>query len=334
MPPAHRPRAAFAIAPNLVEPFFGVHRARLDRFVDLHPETITDFAVVDDQVMAGLDVLITGWRSPHVDIPSLERMPGLRAVIHAGGSVKSHVYPVVWERGIQVSSAAAVNAVPVAEFSMAMILLASKRVLPFSAAYQRQQAPLDIEGRYLDIGANGLAVGIVGASSVGRRLLTMLQPTDVVPLVYDPHVDEADIAALGGHKVSLERVMSCAVVSLHVPSLPETHRMIGAPELALMPEGGTLINTARGSVLDHDALLAEVEDDRLFAVLDTTDPEPLPPGHPFYSSARVLLTPHVAGSLGNELHRLGGSAVSEVERLVSGEPLRHPVRAENLLTLA
>lgn len=322
------------MAPDMVPRFFGPHMKCLKGLIDLHEETIVDLTSTDASVLSKLDLLITGWSAPRLDRAALERLPSLRAVVHAAGSVKAHLHSEVWERGIQVSSATAFNAIPVAEYTLAMILLASKRALSLAHEYAQRQRFIDVGRCYEDIGSNGLEVGLIGASAIGRRVLQLLQHHDLRPVVYDPYVSAADIAALGARKACLEEVMTCPVVSIHAPSSPQTKRMVGARELVLMPEGGTLINTSRGSLLDHDALMDHVLPGRIFAVLDVSDPEPMPQGHPFYSCPHVLLTPHVAGSHGNELPRLGLAAVEEVARLVKGLPLRHPVHAEHLVTSA
>jgi phosphoglycerate dehydrogenase-like enzyme len=121
-----------------------------------------------------------------------------------------------------------------------------------------------------------------------------------------------------------------SIISVHAPQLPETLHMIGAAELAAMPDGATLINTSRGSLIDESALLPHLEFGRLDAVLDVTDPEVPPPGSPFYTLPNVLLTPHLAGSFGNELHRMADHALSELERYAAGLPFTEPVRPDAL----
>lgn len=117
---------------------------------------------------------------------------------------------------------------------------------------------------------------------------------------------------------------------MHAPQLPETHHLIGAAQLAAMATGTTLINTARGSLIDEDALLAELRSGRLHAVLDVTDPELPPALSPLYELPNVLLTPHIAGSQGNELHRMADQALDEMERFASGLPFADPVHAGSL----
>ena len=117
---------------------------------------------------------------------------------------------------------------------------------------------------------------------------------------------------------------------MHAPDIPQTKGLLDRRRLALIPDGGMLINTARGALVDHDALIAELETGRLSAVLDVTDPEPPPADSPLFQLPNVFLTPHVAGSMGNELERLGRSAVDELERLTIGRPLVHQVHQTDL----
>ena len=110
------------------------------------------------------------------------------------------------------------------------------------------------------------------------------------------------------------------LVSVHVPVTAETAGMIGAAELSLLRDGGTLINTARGEILDQAALESELLSGRINAILDVTVPEVLPPDHVFYGLPNVFLTPHIAGSMGTELLRMGDHVVAELERYVAGVP--------------
>lgn len=266
-------------------------------------------------VLAETELLLTGWGAPALDEAFLRRTPRLRAVAHAAGTVKRLVTPEAWERGIRFSTAAEANGIPVAEYALAMILLAGKRVFD-AQRFLRTERTLAWRPSG-PFGNDGAVIGVVGASRIGRRLLELLRPFDVQVLLSDPTVDAGEAAVLGAELVALDDLLArSAVVSLHAPLLSSTERMIGARELARMPDGATLVNTARGRLVDTDALVAELVSGRLRAVLDVTDPEPLPPGHPLYEAPGAFLTPHVAGALGNELHRLGAHAVAEIERFI------------------
>lgn len=288
----------------------------------------------DDPAIAGLlpsvEVLVTGWDCPPVDAAVLDAMPHLRAVLHAAGSVKQHLTHEFWDRGLLVSSAADANAVPVAEYTVSAILLAGKGVFGLRERYRAARAfvPADVVD---GVGNFGLRVGVVGASRIGRRVINLLRAFDVEVFLTDPHVDEAAASDLGATLVDLDKLMAtCDVVSLHAPDIPDTHRMIDRDRLSLMRDGGVIINTARGALVDSGALTRELVEGRLSAVLDVTDPEPLPADSPLFDLPNVFLTPHIAGSQGNELARMGESTAAELERLVHGRPLRHAIRRSDL----
>ncbi|MFD9568598.1 hydroxyacid dehydrogenase [Streptomyces sp. NPDC059982] len=277
-------------------------------------------------VLARAEVLFTGWGCPPLNEEALRRMPRLRAVVHAAGSVKHHVTEACWKRGLLVSSAAAANALPVAEYTLAAILFANKRVLEAAHAYRVARGPVDPLHRYPRAGNYRKTVGLVGASLIGRRVLELLRPFDLSVLVNDPYADPAEVTALGGEPCSLDELLRRSdVVSLHAPLLPQTHHLLDASRLGLMPDGATLINTARGSLVDTAALTEELVTGRLHAVLDHTEPEVLPAASPLFNLPNVLLTPHVAGSLGGELDRLAATAVEELERYARGLGFRHAV---------
>src|SRR5690349_11264822 len=144
--------------------------ARLNESVDIDPGLVAeDFAGPRvRKVLARTEILVTGWGSPVLDAAALDAAPGLRAVLHSAGSVKGFVTPEVWRRGIAVSSAAAANAIPVAEYTLAMILLAGKDVL---GARDRLRTGRAFPGWEIapGIGNHGRRVGVVGASRIGRR---------------------------------------------------------------------------------------------------------------------------------------------------------------------
>lgn len=294
---------------------------------------VTDFGTAPRASLATVEVLVTGWGCPRVDAAALGLMPALRLIAHAAGSVKAHIDPVCWERGVEVTTAAAANAVPVVEFAVAHIVLAGKDV--FGAAHRYAAGLPDRPAAAPQVGNYGQVVGIVGASRIGRGVLERLRTFDFVCLVADPTITAEDARELGAELVGLEELMARSrVVSLHAPLLPETEGMIGARQLAALKDGTVFINTARGRLVDHVALRRELVSGRVSAVLDVTDPEPLEPGDTLFSLPNVQLTPHLAGSTGNELYRMTALALDEVENLAAGRPPRYPVRLADLAWMA
>lgn len=273
-----------------------------------------------------IELLVTGWGAPSLGARELDALPRLRAIVHWGGGV-GFLDPSATQRGIAVSSARAANAVPVAEFTLAMIVLAAKDAFWVSRDYTHRQEPVDREVELAHTGLFDRTIGVVGASSIGTLVLQMLQSHDVNTVVFDPFATTEQARSLGaqltGDLVDLARRSS--ILTVHAPELPQTRGMISRKVLAALPDGATVINTARGSLIDQEALVEELRDGRLRAVLDVTEPDVLPAGHPLYSLPNVYLTPHLAGSTGSELLRLGAAAVSEVERFVAGIPFAHPI---------
>jgi len=283
-----------------------------------------------------VQVLITSWGCPRIDAEVVAAFPSLRLIAHLAGSVKGFVDETVWHRGVQVINAVAANAVPVAEYTLAAILFSNKQVLRLAAfyhQYRENRSPWTREAP--NVGNYRKAIGVVGASHVGRKLLDLLRPFDFEILLYDPYITSGEARELGGRKAGLAELLSRSdVVTLHAPLLPETRHMIGPRELSLMKDGATLINTARGGLIDQDAMIVELASGRINAVLDTTEPEVLPAGSPLFRLPNVLLTPHIAGSLGTETQRLADHVVDEIERFAHGQALHHRVRFEDLVRLA
>jgi phosphoglycerate dehydrogenase-like enzyme len=191
-------------------------------------------------------------------------------------------------------------------------------------------------GGYGHLSNHRRTVGIVGYSKVGRRVVDLLgRIGSAITLVADPYVTRGPIERAGATLLDLpELLRRSEILSLHGPALPGTRHMIGAAELALLPDGATAINTARGSLIDTAALTHECRQGRLFAILDVTDPEPLPSDHPLRHLPTVVITPQLAGSLGSEVLRLSDSMLDEIGRWTADEPLLAEVTAADLALIA
>jgi phosphoglycerate dehydrogenase-like enzyme len=282
--------------------------------------------------LSEVEVLVTSWGAPALTPERLAGAPHLRAVFHCAGSLRALVTDEVWRRGLLVTSGADANAVPVAEFTLAMVILAGKKA-PFIAAAGSGPPSLSGSARWGDLSNLRRTVGVVGFSRIGRLVVERLHANleGVRVLVSDPFADPAEVAAAGAEPVDLHAALpQVDVLTIHAPALPSTAGLVGREELALLPDHATVVNTARGSLLDHDALADECRPGRLFAVLDVTDPEPLPTDSPLRSMPTVLLTPHLAGSLGTEVHRLTDRALDDLARWCAGEPVADRVTAGSM----
>ena len=329
--PNHRPGAVLAMNPAKAAAIFDAPaRQRLLDLVDTDPDLVLDDLTTEpaQRALANAEVLVTGWGCPPLDAGVLRAAPRLRAVVHTAGTVKGHVTEACWDRGLQVTSAAAANAVPVAEYTLAAILFANKRVLPARDAYRRTRdtAGTDWYARLSTAGNYRRRIGIIGASRIGRRVIELLRPFDLQVLVSDPCLDAAGAADLGVQLATLPELFAgCDIVSVHAPWLPSTEGLVSRELLAAMPDRATLINTARGALVDQQALERELVSGRLDAVLDVTEPEVLPAASPLYDLPNVLLTPHIAGSMGVELRRMADFALDELERWTRDLPFLDPV---------
>ena len=292
------------------------------------------------ETLAEAEVLVTSWGSPRIDRPFLDAMPRLRLVVHAGGTIKPLIDAEAFARGIRVSSAAEANAVPVAEYTLAVVIMAAKRAFTTAARYRAGVRGASGTHRDLSglgrIGTYGLTVGVVGASRIGRRVVRLLRDVlDADVLLYDPFgAGELTEDPRVRHTGLDELLRGSDVVSLHAPLTALSRGMIDAGALALMRDGAVLVNTARGALVDTDALVAELVSGRLDAVLDVSDPEPLPGDSVLFTLPHVFVTPHMAGALGVEVLRLGCLAVDEVERYAAGLPLRYELFPDQLDRLA
>lgn len=308
--------------------------ADIDRIADLVRPFLTAQELADQpDALRDTEVLLTGWGAPVVDAALLERAPRLRAVLHAAGSVKHIVTDAAWQRGVTVVSAAAANAEPVAAMTAAQILLAARGVQASRRVYRAERT---LSAARVASGARDTVVGLVALGAIGVRVAERLRGTGVRMLAADPFAS-ADVAdALDVELVSLEELFSrSAVVSLHAPLLPSTTGMIGAELLERMPHGATLINTARGGLIDESALI-DVFSRRgdLTALLDVTAAEPPVADSPLWDLENVELTPHVAGSMGADRAGMGQLVCDELERMIEGVPLRHRVTQEALARMA
>ena len=333
------PKLAFAMAADKTRHVFDDEAlARLARTCDIvRAAPLEEFSSAEARaVLAEIDILVTGWGCPMVTADVVRSAPKLKLIAHAAGTVKFTIDTAVYEAGIRVTHAADANAVPVAEYTLAAILFANKRVFELRDRYRADPGRRSTYALMNEpIGNYHRTVGLVGASRIGRRVAKMLAGFDFTVLLSDPFVTRGDPVLAGAELVDLDTLMARSdVVSVHAPSLPETQAMIGAREFSLMKDGAALINTARGAVIDEAAMIAELQTGRIHAVIDVTDPEIPETGSPLYSLPNVFLTPHVAGAVGTERLRLGQLAIEEVERFVAGKKLEFEIEPALLERLA
>lgn len=284
----------------------------------------------------GVETVFSTWGMPVFTEDEIAKyLPSLKYVFYGAGSVQPFARPFL-ARGVRVFSAWAANAVPVAEMTVAQIVLANKgyyvsgRLLSSGNVGAAREAFAKCRGNY------GETVGIIGAGMIGKLVIAKLKEYRLRVIVFDPFLPDEKAKELGCEKCSLEELFSQAfVISNHLANNAGTKGMLGYDLFKLMRENAVFINTGRGAQVVEDGLvriLSERPD--LTALLDVTYPEPPEEGHPFYALENCFLTPHIAGSAGDEVRRMGEYTVSEYEAVAGGKAARYEVTAEMLKTMA
>lgn len=273
------------------------------------------------------DILVTGWGSQ--PLPA-DPGPRLKLVVHSAGTIRHLIPPELLDQ-VRVSQASAGMAQSVAELALFMTI---SRLRDLDQIDRVMTTNLrDHAWHNADFGLGrtlaGTTVGVIGASRVGRAYLKLVVASGAQALLYDPYLDEREAKELGARLVPLELLLSSsAVVALHAPVTDETRLMLDAKNLALIPDRGVLINTARSALVDTEALLKELRNGRISAALDVFDHEPLPADSEWWRLPNVLLTPHLGAQTWHSRRTQGAIVVDEIRRYLAGLELRHEVRAD------
>ena len=288
------------------------------------------------EALRDVEIIFSTWGFWEFDEETFALFPKLKAVFYGAGSVKRFAVPFL-ERGIVVMSSWAANAIPVAEYTLAQILLSSKQYwqqLPLASSRQQfREERLDkrtIHGIYEQ------RVALIGAGMIGRTVIKLLKPFHIHVCVVDPYLSEEDAKELGVERIELaDAFATCQVVSNHLPNIPSTVGMLTREHFSSMLPYATFINTGRGAQIVEDDLQAVLnERSDIVALLDVTSPEPPIDDSPFYSMENVYLTPHIAGSIGNEVVRMADYVIEEARRFLNGETLTYAVDLEMLERMA
>lgn len=308
------------------------HIREIGELIDIPPTPYTTESIRENlHLLESVDVLFSGWKSPVLDQEFLNAAPNLKAVFYGAGSVRQMVTPEFWKSGIQITSAWAKNAIPVAEYTLSQILFCLKLGWQHNANSKRRFAErLPVHGTYHS------TIGLIGMGAVGKLARNLLLDYDIEVLVHDPFVSETLANEWKIQLVSLEEIFErSAVVSLHCPDLPSTKEMIGKEHFESMPNWASFINTARSATVRHTDL-CDVYEKRtdLWAVLDVTEEASEEEYERLVELPNVTLTPHIAGSLGSERQRLGQLMVDELKRFLQTNPLRYQLNEESFQIMA
>lgn len=276
------------------------------------------------------------WGFPPLTEEEIKKIfPSLKAVFYAAGTVQAFARPFL-NLGIRLFSAWQANAIPVAEYAVSQILLASKGYFHLSvharsdykAAHERMST---FPGNY------NAKIGVLGYGAIAKIVIRELLKHNEEIYVYAPNITNEEAKKLGIHKATtLEEIFDkCNVISNHVANLPATHKMINKDIINRLKDDQTFINTGRGQQVDEVALLEKCKNNpNIFAVLDVTDPEPPAQNSLYFKLPNVIVTPHIAGSSGNEVVRMAEFMYEAAKKVLKKEPCNYEVTMKMLELMA
>jgi len=310
---------------------------RLQTQLDLSNEVITKDEIEHHfDRLNRCEYLFSTWGFPALDKETIRRIfVNLEVVFYAAGSVRKFATPYL-DLGIQVFSAWTDNAIPVAQSAVAQILLSNKGFFQLSRIDSKAEYTLR-KSQIEDFPGNkDVKVGILGAGSIGRRVLFALKEQGITTLVYDPYVSDDVLRSLDAKRADLPEIFAtCQTISNHLPDLHSTVGILNDALFQTMKPNATFINTGRGAqVVEEDLVRALQEEPSRVAILDVTHPEPPREDSPLYTMKNVILTPHSAGSSGHEVRRMGETMCKEFEHRLLGERTSNEVTMAMLETMA
>ncbi len=321
------------------EDFFRVYSdyvlEQLQEHVALEPEPVFLSQFPKKKAMLQkVELVFSNWGMPELtDAQVRTYLPNVKAVFYAGGDVRVFASPF-YQIGTRLFCTGQTNAVPASEYTLAHILLATKGGLRAIRQYRDAQSYRQARGETSERCGNYQAnIGIVGVGRVGSRVARLLQNFDVKVFGSDPFLTPQRAKALGLTLMELDDLFrTCDVVTCHLPDWSTLKGILGYAQFSAMLPTATFINAAQASPVDQAALIRALNDcPTRTAVLDSTDPMPLPADHPLLHMPNVFLSTHIAGSFGGELERMGENVVEAVCDYLNDRPSRHEILHAQIL---
>ena len=319
----NRPKAVFVCAgsENIDRVYGNGRRAQIEGLADVSPGIATP-ENLDSFDLRDAEFIFSTWGMICFTDEQLDRMPKLKAVFYAAGATDKFSRPLL-KRGIHVVSAWKANALPVAEFTVAQIILGLKGYFAISRRMRGAGKAAMGEG---GCGAYGRTVALLGAGAISNHAAELLKSYDLRVIT---------VASRSEHRtISLEEAFAASqVVSNHFPDRDDNVGVLNGKLFESMPENAVFINTGRGRQVNETELVAVLEKrPDITVLLDVTFPEPPLPDSKLYTLENVFLSPHIAGSMNDELHRMADYVISDFKRYLAGEPFQYEVNESMLLT--
>lgn len=296
----------------------------------------TDEFYADPDACKETRYIFSTWGMPRFTRQEIRKyLPNLQAVFYAAGAVGYFAEPFLAE-GIHVFSAWAANAIPVAEYTAAQIILANKGFFQLHGRYRNShREAVDYANTFP--GNYEAGVGLIGLGMISSHVIELLKPCNLDIYVCSNHLTHEHARALGVKKADMEYIFkNCQTISNHLANKDFNKGMLNYALFSLMKDNATFINTGRGQeVNEADLLRALTEKPGRTAVLDVTDPkEPVPTDDPIWKLDNVILTPHRAGSAGDEILRMGAYMMEEYHNFTTGGDTKYEVTTRMLATMA
>lgn len=309
-------------------------KEKLRKELDISDEIYSkkDFGKVD---FSDVKYIFTTWGMMKVNAKSVRTyFPNLKCLFYAAGTVKGFAKPFI-QNGVRIFSGWKANAVPVAEYTFSQIILANKGFYQLLDRTKEDYAKAKQHFEHY-VGNYNAKIGIIGYGSISSIVVDQLVRRKFEVYVCTDHMSKEKADSLGVKLASLDEIFeNCDVISNHLANTEANHKRINAKLINKMKHYATFINTGRGQQVDEKALVAKCKKDKtITAVLDVTDPEPPLSDSPLYSVPNIFVTPHIAGSAGNEVCRMSEYICDEFLRYKNGEKTIYEIDAKMLETMA
>lgn len=274
------------------------------------------------------EIVITGWNSPLLTAEIMAQNPQLKYMCNLTGGVRSMVTREAIEKGLVVTNWGTLIGPTVAEAALMAMLSCLRRTVQVAFLMHhekgwRNTGPKQVESLFYQ------KIGLHGFGNIARDLVDLLAPFHCSISAYDPYAPDAVFEKHGVKRVHDLKTLYAdnRIVSIHAPKTEETYHVINKDILASMPDGGILVNTARGALIDTEALIAELQTGRIMASLDVYETEPLPQDSPLRGLLNCQLSPHTAGPTPDRMIDFGRAAIDNIKAYIKGDDLQFVVDA-------
>ncbi|HID15941.1 MAG TPA: hydroxyacid dehydrogenase [Candidatus Atribacteria bacterium] len=281
------------------------------------------------EILADFNVIVASVQ-PNYNEAFFDKVKNLLLITRHGIGINNIDIEKATEKGVLITKVVGIiEQESMAEHTVTLMLAVARRLVPAYDAVKRGEWSKRV--KFIGYEIKGKRVGIVGIGNIGSRVAEILKNGFSAEVVaYDPGLSDSEIREKGAEPIGFEELISTSdIITLHAPLLPDTYHMIGTREFSLMKKDAILIDTARGELIDTDALIDALKSNKLFGVgLDVVEGEPIEADHPLLEFENVIIGPHIGAYTKECLGGMGEKVVSDVERLFSGKKPEEMVNPE------